>query len=162
MLNVKIYLNYWHIVCFISPERSISPDVIGLNYSGVKMPVITYTMNHTLVLTIDGELDHATVEEIRRIFNSLIQKHSDVLVDLSSVSFIDSAGIGSLIYLYKQLQANGRRLRLICKQGQPRELLSILHIDRSITCYLSICDFLADISDKQSKTCLSDGVSLVI
>ncbi|MBB6055910.1 STAS domain-containing protein [Tolumonas osonensis] len=126
------------------------------------MPVITYTMNHTLVLTIDGELDHATVEEIRRIFNSLIQKHSDVLVDLSSVSFIDSAGIGSLIYLYKQLQANGRRLRLICKPGQPRELLSILHIDRSITCYLSIRDFLADISDKQSKTCLSDSVSLVI
>ena len=126
------------------------------------MPVITYTMNHTLVLTIDGELDHATVEEIRRIFNSLIQKHSDVLVDLSSVSFIDSAGIGSLIYLYKQLQANGRRLRPICKPGQPRELLSILHIDRTITCYLSIRDFLAEISDKQSKTCLSDSVSLVI
>lgn len=126
------------------------------------MPVITYTMSQTLVLTIDGELDNETVEEIRRIFNSLIQKHSDVLVDMSSVSFIDSAGIGSLIYLYKQLQTHGRRLRLICKSGQPRDLLSILHIDRTITCYLSIRDFLADISDEQSKRCLSDGVSLVI
>lgn len=147
---------------FFFRKRSISPDVIGLNYSGVKMPVITYTMRHTLVLTIDGELDNATVEEIRRIFGSLMQKHSDVLVDMSSVSFIDSAGIGSLIYLYKQLQANGRRLRLICKQGQPRDLLSILHIDRTITCYLSIRDFLADISDEQSKTCLSDGISVAL
>ncbi len=147
---------------FNSRKRSISPDVIGLNYSGVKMPVITYTMNHTLVMTIDGELDNETVEEIRRIFNSLIQKHSDVLVDMSAVSFIDSAGIGSLIYLYKQLQTNGRRMRLICKPGQPRDLLSILHIDRTITCYLSIRDFLADISDEQSRTCLSDGISLVI
>ena len=126
------------------------------------MPVITYTMRHTLVLTIDGELDNATVEEIRRIFGSLMQKHSDVLVDMSSVSFIDSAGIGSLIYLYKQLQANDRRLRLICKPGQPRDLLSILHIDRTITCYLSIRDFLADISDEQSKTCLSDGISVAL
>ncbi|WP_024873035.1 STAS domain-containing protein [Tolumonas lignilytica] len=114
------------------------------------MPVITYTMNQTLVLTIDGELNNDMVEEIRPIIDSLIQKHTDVLVDMSSVCFIDSAGIGSLIYLYKQLQSNGRRMRVICKQGQPRDLLSILHIDRTITCYQNVRDFLADVSAEQA------------
>lgn len=42
------------------------------------MPVITYTMNRTLVLTIDGELNNDTVEEMRPIIDSLIQKHTDV------------------------------------------------------------------------------------
>ncbi len=108
------------------------------------MPVITYTMNRTLVLTIDGELNNDTVEEIRPIIDLLLQKHTDVLVDMSAVNYIDSAGIGSLIYLYKQLQSNGRRMRVICKQGQPRDLLTILHIDRTITCYMSIREFLAE------------------
>lgn len=44
------------------------------------MPVITYTMNHTLVLTVDGELNNDMVEEIRPIIDALIQKHTDVLV----------------------------------------------------------------------------------
>lgn len=120
------------------------------------MPVITYTMNHTLVLTIDGELDHATVEEIRRIFNSLIQKHSDVLVDLSSVSFIDSAGIGSLIYLYKQLQANGRRLRLICKPGQPGSYcLSCILIAPSPVICLSVIFWRKFQINNQKPACLT-------
>ena len=126
------------------------------------MPVITYTMNHTLVLTVDGELNNDTVEEIRPIIDALIQKHTDVLVDISAVGFIDAAGIGSLIYLYKQLQNNGRRMRLICKQGQPHDLLSILHIDRTITCYSSIRDFLADISAEKSVSELRSHVSLAM
>jgi anti-anti-sigma factor len=83
-------------------------------------------------------------------------------VDMSSVGFIDAAGIGSLIYLYKQLQNNGRRMRLICKQGQPRELLSILHIDRTITCYHSIHDFLADISVEKTDPCFASDIALAI
>lgn len=109
------------------------------------MPVITYTMNQTLVLTIDGEMNSATVEEIRPVIDTFIQKHRDVLVDINAVSFIDSSGIGALIYLYKQLQTKGRRMSLICKEGQPRDLLSILHIDRSITCYSTIRDFFTDL-----------------
>ncbi len=108
------------------------------------MPVITYTMNQTLVLTIDGEMNSATVEEIRPIIDAFIKKHRDVLVDINAVSFIDSSGIGALVYLYKQLQMKGRRMSLICKEGQPRDLLSILHIDRSITCYTTIRDFFTD------------------
>jgi anti-anti-sigma factor len=126
------------------------------------MPVITYTMNHTLVLTVDGELNNDMVEEIRPIIDALIKKHTDVLVDISAVGFIDAAGIGSLIYLYKQLQNNSRKMRLICKQGQPRDLLSILHIDRTITCYSCIRDFLADISAEKSSPALMADVSLAI
>ena len=84
------------------------------------MPVITYTMNHTLVLTVDGELNNDAVEEIRPIIDALIQKHTDVLVDMSAVGFIDAAGIGSLIYLYKQLQNNGRRMTAIYGWGRIR------------------------------------------
>ncbi len=108
------------------------------------MAVVTYTMNQTLVLTVDGELNNQTVEDIRPIIDAFIQRHQDVLVDINSVGFIDSSGIGALVYLYKQLQQSGRKMRLICKEGQPRDLLSILHIDRTIQCYTSICDFLHD------------------
>lgn len=108
------------------------------------MPAIIYTMNKALVLAIDGEFNIDEVEKTRSLVDELIESHSDVLVDISTVSCIDAAGIGAMVYLYKQLQLTGCKLSMICEaNSQPRHLFSILHIDRCITCFNSMEDYLA-------------------
>lgn len=108
------------------------------------MPAIIYTMSKMLVLTIDGEFNLDAVERTRALVDELIDSHCDVLVDLSNVHCIDAAGIGALVYLYKQLVADKHNMSMICHpKSQPRHLFAILHIDRCIHCYDSMEHYLS-------------------
>lgn len=85
-----------------------------------------------LYLEIEGSLDALAVEILRPQFESLAQEKSDVVIDMSRVNFIDSSGIGAIVFLYKRLRSMSRRLSLIGVHGQPYELLRRLRIDQSI------------------------------
>ncbi|MGL4602162.1 MAG: STAS domain-containing protein [Plesiomonas sp.] len=106
------------------------------------MKPMIYTLNNWQVMTISGELDAMYVSEQRETFETLAIQDNNVLIDLSEVHFIDSSGIGALVFLYKRLKAKSFTLALICVQGQPRELLKLLHIDNTIECHSTIKDFI--------------------
>jgi len=89
-------------------------------------------IDQELHLVIDGSLDALAVEIMRPRFNSLVQDQADVVLDLQQVNFIDSSGIGAIVFLFKRLRALDRNLRLQGVHGQPRELFQHLHIDQSI------------------------------
>ncbi|PJG60775.1 STAS domain-containing protein [Aeromonas cavernicola] len=102
------------------------------------MECMTYTINDTQVVVLEKELDAMAVTEIRPLFEQLSTYDGNVLADISDVHFIDSSGIGALVFLYKRLVMNGHQLVLVCGPGQPHDLLDMLHIDRVIPCYESI------------------------
>jgi len=56
----------------------------------------------------------------------------DVYIDLSQVGFLDSSGIGAMVFLYKRLNSNGLSLEIINPVGQPRQLLEMLRIHEAI------------------------------
>jgi anti-anti-sigma factor len=87
-------------------------------------------------LTIVARDFDANVAPALRIrFERCVDDESgDVKVDMSTVNFIDSAGIGALVYLFKGLVAKGRRMELEGLHGQPFKLIKLLRIDRSIPC----------------------------
>lgn len=65
-----------------------------------------------LVITLSGELDHNSAEEVRvkiddRIDRDNIQK---VVLDFSGVTFMDSSGIGAVLGRYKKLSNKGGKL----------------------------------------------------
>lgn len=106
------------------------------------MKPMMYTLNNWQVVTLSGELDALFVSEHRDVFETLAVRESSVLADLSEVHFIDSSGIGALVFLYKRLKAKNYDLALICDNGQPRELLKLLHIDNTLHCYSSLKEFI--------------------
>ena len=59
-------------------------------------------------------------------------EHSNVELDLSQVSFLDSSGIGAIVFLYNRLKAQERSLMIVGVQGQPQELMKLLRIDSAI------------------------------
>jgi anti-anti-sigma factor len=78
------------------------------------------------VLTVTGELDAASFTQLRRHLNECFSDGcKDVTIDLSGVTFIDSAGIGVIVGAMRQL--NERRGRLTLAQPSPavRKVLEI-------------------------------------
>jgi anti-sigma B factor antagonist len=104
-------------------------------------------LESTQVLTLEGDFDALACEELTPILERMPGSAEEVLVDMTQVHFIDSSGIGALVFLYKRLINAGCYLHLACKPGQPRELLRLLHIDRSVPCYGSVADYQQGITD---------------
>ena len=74
-----------------------------------------------------GEIDHATsrllADALRR---ATVAGEGNVVLDLSEVSFIDSAGISALLNGLRRLTRQRRKLIVVCPPGRPRRVFEIL------------------------------------
>lgn len=92
-----------------------------------------YTLNEFEVLEISGELDCVAIAESKDKMESIPEKFQENIVcDLSKVTFMDSSGIGALVFLFKRLREQNRKLVLVGLSGQPKELTTLLRINRAI------------------------------
>jgi len=81
-------------------------------------------------LSLSGAFDAAEVDKLRADLDYLTSSHHDCIVlALHNVDFMDSSGIGAIVFLYKRLSTRGRSLRLCGVQGQPLKFLRYLRID---------------------------------
>lgn len=60
-------------------------------------------LGSTCVLTLDGELDALACEELTPVLEQMPGECQEVLVDLTAVPFVDSSGIGALIFLAQNM-----------------------------------------------------------
>lgn len=89
---------------------------------------ITYkTVNHTLYVSLFGEIDESCASEVRMRLDSLFDSAGldKVVLDFAGVSFMDSTGIGMLLGRYKILKAKGIPLLLRSPQNVVDKVLSL-------------------------------------
>ena len=77
---------------------------------------------------IDEDLDSAYVSRVRPHIERLAQAEEDVVLDFSKVEFVDSSGLGALVFLHKRLVSKGHKLRVVGLRGQPLQLFTNLHL----------------------------------
>ena len=77
---------------------------------------------------IDDDLDATYVTRLRPQIDRLAEAGEDVVLDLSQVDFIDSSGLGALVFLHKRLIAKGHKLKVMGLKGQPLQLFTNLHL----------------------------------
>lgn len=82
----------------------------------------------TLTLALPGDMDAAAMKAQRSMLDDLAAGNDDVTLDMSKVGFIDSSGVGAIVFVYKRLLANGRKLTLKHLDGQPLQLLTYLRL----------------------------------
>jgi anti-sigma B factor antagonist len=80
------------------------------------------------ILQVPGDMDAAAMRAQRSVCEELAGGDDDVAVDMSKVSFVDSSGVGAIVYMYKRLVANGHSLQLTGVKGQPLQLLTYLKL----------------------------------
>ena len=80
------------------------------------------------VVRIGEDMDAAAMARLKPLFEELASGTDDVTLDLTGVEFVDSSGIGGLVFLYKRLRLGARRLRLRGASGQPLQLIAHLRL----------------------------------
>lgn len=115
------------------------------------MSTQTYNLNMVSVV-LNGDFDAEAVKEIRPLFHELSEeKNSNVLIEMSEVSFIDSSGIGAIVFLYKRLVAKGFQLALVGTKGQPKQIMEQLRINRSIRFFPDMKEYLVSTGNDVSE-----------
>ena len=68
--------------------------------------------NEILIVTLIGELDHSSAEEVRIRIDDRIDRDdiSKVILNFSKVTFMDSSGIGAVVGRYKKIKNKGGNL----------------------------------------------------
>lgn len=120
------------------------------------MKVQTTTQQNLFIVQLSGELDAQSVNQFEPYSQQVLAEPLlPVAIDLSMVSFIDSSGIGLLVFLVKRIWAQQRKVCLAGLQGQPQRLMTMLRIPQSIDCYASVEDYIAQ--SHQVKTATVSG-----
>lgn len=92
-----------------------------------------------VIVAAAGEIDIATVAELRERLYALAVGGRPLVVDLDQISFIDAAGLGALVGAARLASEHGTRLQVVCARPQIRRLFKITGLDDHIplTCTLA-------------------------
>lgn len=85
------------------------------------------------MIAVEGEIDEATVPAVREELVAAAESDADlVVVDLDGVSFIGSAGIGSLLAGAMLVGEHGGQLALAAPRPPVRRALELTGVDRRV------------------------------
>jgi anti-sigma B factor antagonist len=77
-------------------------------------------------IRLEGELDLATAPEVDRLLDDLAERdHARLLIDLTGVEFMDSAGLASIIRALHAAELNGHRLTVRPGSAQVQRLFEL-------------------------------------
>jgi anti-sigma B factor antagonist len=85
-----------------------------------------------VVVTVAGEVDIATVAQLRERLAALAVSGVPLVADLDQVSFMDATGLGALAGAAREAAERGTSLHLVCAQPQIRRLFRVTGLDRQI------------------------------
>jgi anti-anti-sigma factor len=74
------------------------------------------------------DLDAGMMSTLKPKLEELAALKDDLVLDLKDVQFIDSSGIGGIVFLYKRIVASGHKLSVINANNQPLQLLTHLRL----------------------------------
>ena len=97
--------------------------------------------NDVNVLKVSGYLDTTTAGELETALYGLLEKANfKIVVDLSGVTYISSAGWGIFIGEIKKIRNNGGDLKLAGMVGDVFEVFQLLEFESILEAYPSIDD----------------------
>ena len=81
------------------------------------------------IVKINRDMDAAAMAEMRPMFEELAASDEDICFDLRGVGFVDSSGVGGVVYVLKRLRPRALRVTLCNVEGQPLRLLRQLRLE---------------------------------
>ncbi len=83
----------------------------------------------TSVVSVEGELDLATAPQLKwMLLDALEEGHSQLVVDLSRASFMDSTALGVLVGVDRSLDAGGA-LAIVCANESLLKIFELSGMD---------------------------------
>ena len=92
----------------------------------------------TVVLRVRGALDRRGAERLHPDRLDLPKGWSLLVMDLSEVGFMDSAGVSLVAALYRMARRRRRLFALCCPQEEPRRALELGRLNLVVPIYGSV------------------------
>jgi anti-anti-sigma factor len=88
-----------------------------------------------IVFALAGELDFAAASELVDAARTALADPgaSELDIDLSKVTFVDSTGLGALIEINNTAASQNKRLVLLKPAAQARKLLRMTNVESTLT-----------------------------
>jgi anti-sigma B factor antagonist len=110
----------------------------------VDLEMETNASGDWMVLTVGGEVDLNTAGQLKERINGLIALgHSNVVVDLEGVEFMDSTGLSALVTGLMRTSENGGDMAVVCTRPQVLRLLALTGLDQVLKVHSSVADAVA-------------------
>jgi anti-sigma B factor antagonist len=112
--------------------------------TSASLGVPTHRKDRPNVLPLAGEIDLHVSPIIRTSLNGMIaKKPKQLVIDLSGVSYIDSAGLGAVIEAMKQVEAYGGKFALAGLQKTVRSIFEMSRLDQVFSIFPDVDTALA-------------------
>ncbi len=87
-----------------------------------------------LIAIVEGEIDHHTSRILRERIDSkfIIEPVKDLIMDLSRVTFMDSAGIGLIMGRMQKVSSVGGKMSIRNPRPEIRKMLKMSNVDNLI------------------------------
>jgi anti-sigma B factor antagonist len=88
-----------------------------------------------VVRTPDMDLDAGNAEEFKKNAAALIEGYTKVAMDLNGIGFMDSAGLGAILSVFKKVRANGGQFKLFGLSPEVSALFDLVRMQRLLDIY---------------------------
>jgi anti-sigma B factor antagonist len=87
------------------------------------MDIETREQDGVAVVSIDGEIDSKTAPEAQEKLIPFVEKHSRIVMDLSAVTFMSSAGLRMMLLIYRHATAQDGKVALVGLSEQIKDTM---------------------------------------
>ncbi len=109
------------------------------------MELSTQVKGSVTVVTLSGELDAQTSREAQAAIVPLCQQESNLLLDMSAVSYMSSMGLQLILLLYHQMMRVQGRMALVGLSENLKNTLSTMGFLSYLTTYETLDEGLASL-----------------
>jgi anti-anti-sigma factor len=125
----------------VSDERFTRDEGFTLEWAG-----------RVAVVTATGEIDITNAEGFRdALLSALNAGAAGLVADMTSTTFVDSAGVTALVRAMRRASATDATLRLAVTAPPVLRVLNLVGIDRLIEVHPSLADAVASLPDQTGR-----------
>ncbi|MBO3444580.1 STAS domain-containing protein [Clostridium sp. CCUG 7971] len=82
-------------------------------------------------INLEGELDVSTADKLKEYLHGLVEQEVvDMRINLSSLEYIDSTGLGVMIGVLKKLRTNDKEIYIINPKSNVKKIFTITGLDK--------------------------------
>ncbi|MBT3383678.1 MAG: STAS domain-containing protein [Prolixibacteraceae bacterium] len=89
------------------------------------MEIKIKTKNNILIITLKGSIDSKTAPEVQQKVLESSVNSKNVIIDLTSVDFVSSAGLRVLLMLYRQIKVKNGKVVLVGVSEEITDIMSM-------------------------------------
>ena len=106
----------------------------------------------TVCRSVETKLDASNASDLKKEFLRIFMEESPrVILDLENVSFVDSTGLGAILFGLRYSKNYGGQIKLVNPQPRVKKLIDIAQLGHVLEIFPSVEEALASFGEKGDR-----------